>query len=94
MSAEVSKLVKSHVKRGDEVEIVSGSQRGQKGKVLQVFPRKQRIVIEGLRMISKSTRRSQNNPKGGIEQREGSLHISNVRVVTKSKEVPAKKAAE
>lgn len=94
MSYSEEKTLKAHVKRGDEVEILSGSERGKKGKVLQVILKKQRIIVEGLHMISKSSRPSQTNQKGGIEQREGTVHVSNVRLVTAAKEVPSKKSKE
>jgi len=94
MSISTEKLTKAHVKRGDEVEVVSGSERGKKGKVLQVLLKKQRVIVEGLHMISKASRPNQNNQKGGIEQREGTVHISNLRVVTEAKKAPSKKSKE
>ncbi|MFZ5807017.1 MAG: 50S ribosomal protein L24 [Verrucomicrobiota bacterium] len=72
-----------HVKRGDEVKVICGANRGQSGKVLQVLKKKNRVIVEGVNMMKKHTRKNPNNPKGGIEEREGSLHISNVVVVTK-----------
>ena len=74
--------VSAHVKKGDTVTVISGHEsiKGQSGKVLQVFPKKGRIIIEGVRMIKKHQKASQNNQQAGIVQREGSIHISKVRL--------------
>lgn len=72
---------KFHVKRNDEVQVISGSQRGQKGKVLQILTKKNRVIVEGVNMIKKAVRPTQTNPKGGFEEREGSIHISNIKLV-------------
>jgi large subunit ribosomal protein L24 len=70
-----------HVKKGDEVQVVSGNNRGATGKILQVLPKKQQVLIEGVRLIKKSVRKSQDNPNGAIVTREGPIHISNVKIV-------------
>jgi large subunit ribosomal protein L24 len=70
-----------HVKKGDEVQVISGNHRGARGKILQVLPKKQQVLIEGVRMIKKSVRKSQDNPNGAIVTREGPVHISNVKIV-------------
>jgi large subunit ribosomal protein L24 len=70
-----------HVKKGDEVQVISGNHRGATGKILQVLPKKQQVLIEGVRLIKKSVRKSQDNPNGAIVTREGPIHISNVKVV-------------
>jgi len=69
-----------HVKKGDEVTVITGNHKGSTGKILQVFPVKQRVLIEGVRMIKKHTRKSQDNPQGAIIEREGPIHISNVKL--------------
>ena len=76
---------KFHVKKGDNVEVISGNFRGSSGKILQVVPKKQRVLIEGVRIIKKHLRKSQ--------EREGPIHISNVRLIekTEKKEKTAKK---
>jgi large subunit ribosomal protein L24 len=79
-----------HVKKGDQVEVITGNHRGATGKILQVLPKKQRVVIEGVNLIKKHLRKSQDNPSGTISEREGTVHISNVKVVEKV-EKPAKK---
>jgi large subunit ribosomal protein L24 len=73
--------VKLHVRKGDSVEVISGNFKGSSGKVLEVMARKQRVLVEGVRMIKKHLRKSQDNPQGKIAEREGPIHISNVRVL-------------
>jgi large subunit ribosomal protein L24 len=70
-----------HVKKGDQVQVITGNHKGATGKVLQVLPKKQQVLIEGVRLIKKHVRKSQDNPQGAIVQREGPLHISNVKAV-------------
>jgi len=67
-----------HVKKNDEVVVLSGTQQGKRGKVLEVLRHRSRVIIEGVNMIKKSSRKSQQNPNGGILEREGPLHISKV----------------
>jgi large subunit ribosomal protein L24 len=69
---------KFHVKKNDEVVVLSGSHRGKRGKVLEVIRTKNRVLIEGVNMIKKAMRKTQDNPQGGIVEREGTVHISNV----------------
>ncbi len=88
--------VRFHVKKGDNVEVISGNFRGSTGKILQVLPKKQRVLIEGVRIIKRHLRKSQDNPQGKIAEREGPIHISNVRVIERQekKAGPAKKEAK
>ena len=72
------------------MQVISGNHKGAQGKILQVLPEKSQVIIEGVRMIKKCMRKSQNNPQGAIITREGPLHISNVKLLTKS-EKPEKK---
>ncbi len=76
--------IKLHVRKGDQVEVISGNHRGSTGKVLEVIARKQRVLIEGVRMIKRHLKKSQDNPQGKIAEREGPIHISNVKVVERS----------
>jgi large subunit ribosomal protein L24 len=76
---------KCHVKKGDHVEVISGNFRGSSGKILAVFPGKQRVLVEGVRIIKKHLRKSQDNPSGKIAEREGPIHISNVRLIEREK---------
>lgn len=82
--------LKLHVRKGDNVEVISGNFRGSSGKVLEVIARKQRVLIEGVRMIKKHLRKSQDNPQGKIAEREGPIHISNVRVLERGERAAAK----
>lgn len=66
------------IKREDTVVIVSGNDRGKTGRVLQVLPEKNRIVVEGINLVKKAQRKTQENPQGGFADMEAPLHISNV----------------
>ena len=68
------------VKKGDTVVVIAGSDKGSEGRVLRVFPAKQRVVVEGVNIIKRHTRPSQKNQKGGIVEKEAPIHISNVKV--------------
>ena len=83
--------IKHHVKKGDQVEVISGNFSGSTGKVLSVMSRKNRVLIEGVRLIKKHLRKSQDNPQGSIAEREGPIHISNVKVLEKSEKKAKKK---
>jgi large subunit ribosomal protein L24 len=72
-----------HVKKGDEVVVIAGAERGKRGKVISVESAKERVIVEGVRMIKKHMRKNQNNPEGAIIEREGTVHISNVMTAEK-----------
>jgi large subunit ribosomal protein L24 len=78
-----------HVKKGDHVRVISGNQKGAEGKILAVLPKKERVLIEGVRIIKRHQRKSQEHPQGIIAEREGPIHISNVKLIEK-KAKPAK----
>jgi large subunit ribosomal protein L24 len=82
--------IKCHVKKGDQVEVISGNFRGSSGRILAVFPGKQRVVVEGVRIIKKHLRKSQDNPSGKIAEREGPIHISNVKLIEREKKTEKK----
>jgi large subunit ribosomal protein L24 len=84
--------IKCHVKKGDQVEVISGNFRGSSGKILAVFSGKQRVVVEGVRIIKKHLRKSQDNPSGKIAEREGPIHISNVKLIEREKKTEKKAA--
>lgn len=71
-------MQKFHVKKGDEVVVIAGSEKGKRGKIISVDTNKQRVIVEGVQMIKRHTRKSQENPQGAIVEREGTVHISNV----------------
>ncbi|MCP5533388.1 MAG: 50S ribosomal protein L24 [Akkermansiaceae bacterium] len=73
--------IKTHVKKGDEVEIITGNHKGKRGTVLLVNAAKGQVVVEGARPVKKAVRPSEANPSGGIETIDGAVHISNVKKV-------------
>lgn len=74
---------KSHIKVGDTVKILSGESRGQEGKILVIDKKKDRATVEGVNMIKKHAKPSASNPEGGIVEKEGTVHVSNLMVVNK-----------
>jgi large subunit ribosomal protein L24 len=70
--------MKVHVKKSDLVVVLNGNDRGKRGKVVSVDTKKGRLVVEGVRMIKKAMRKSQDRPQGGFLEREGTIHSSNV----------------
>ncbi|MEN9975022.1 MAG: hypothetical protein RLZZ282_1028 [Verrucomicrobiota bacterium] len=73
--------IKTHVKKGDQVEIITGNHKGKRGTVLLVNALKGRVVVEGGRPIKKATKPTETDPNGGIKTIDGSIHISNVKKV-------------
>jgi len=71
-------MQKFHIKKNDQVVVIAGSHKGKSGKVLEILPSKQRAIVEGVAMIKKHLKKSQENPQGKIAEREGSIHISNL----------------
>ena len=70
-----------HVKKGMLVKIISGNHKGMEGKILNVFPDKNRVIVEGVNFRKRASRPTQENPSGGFVEREAPLHISNVMVL-------------
>jgi len=67
-----------HVKKGMAIKVISGNHKGMEGKILHVFPEKQRVIVEGVNFMKKATRPSQENPSGGIVESVASIHLSDV----------------
>lgn len=84
--------MKASVKKGEEVVVISGSAKGSRGKILAVFPKKERVIVEGVNVRKHHERKSQSNPEGAIVQREASIHISNVMSAGRFDAKKAKKA--
>ena len=80
----------AHVRKGDTVIVVAGKERGKKGKVLRVIPEKGRVVVERINMIKKHQRPTQKLRQGGIIEREGAIHLSNVMLVDPSSDKPTR----
>ena len=76
--------MKLHVKKGDTVLVLSGNDKGKRGKVMSVDVKSQRAIVEGVRIMSKHTRPNAEHPQGGIIKQEAPIHISNLMVVDKS----------
>ena len=67
-----------YIKKGDQVVVISGKERGKTGRILRVFPKKQRAIVERVNFVKKHTKPSQKNRQGGIVEKEASLHVSNL----------------
>ena len=67
-----------HVKKGDKVMVISGKDKGKTGVVLAAFPKKSRVLVEGINIVKKHYKPSQLNPQGGINDQEAAIHVSNV----------------
>jgi len=67
-----------HVKSGDKVAVLAGKDRGKQGTILAVFPKKERVLVEGVNMVKIHAQPSQENPQGGILEQEAPIHVSNV----------------
>ena len=72
---------KLHIKKGDTVFVNSGESKGQQGRVLEVIRKSDRAIVEGINLVSKSTKPNAKSPQGGILKKEASVHISNLTVV-------------
>lgn len=79
--------MKLHIKKGDTVYVNTGKDRGKTGKVLQVFVKEQRAIVEGRNMVSKHTKPNAKNTQGGIVKQEASIHISNLQLVEDGKPI-------
>jgi large subunit ribosomal protein L24 len=82
-----------HVKKDDVVVVIAGTERGKRGKVISVITGKERAIVEGVKMIKKHQRKSQQHPQGTIIEREGSVHISNLMLADKFDARAAKRGA-
>lgn len=83
-----------NINKNDTVKVIAGNARGKTGKVLKVFPEKERIIVEGVNIIKRHTRPSQKNPQGGIIQREESIHVSNVMLLDPKSNEPTRVGAK
>ncbi len=74
-------MKKFKIKSGDTVKVIAGDHKGSEGKVLQIIKENDRVLVEGVNLVSKHTKPSAQNPQGGIVKKEASLHISNIMLV-------------
>ena len=68
------------IKKGDRVVVLAGRDKGRQGEVLRVFPKEERVVVQGLNLVKRHTRPTQGDPQGGIKVKEASVHLSNVAI--------------
>lgn len=73
--------MKFHIKKGDTVKVIAGNERGKTGKILEVYPKKYRAIVEGLNLVTKHMKPSAENPEGGIKKLEATIHMSNLMLV-------------
>ncbi|MCK4823146.1 50S ribosomal protein L24 [bacterium] len=78
------------VVKNDTVFVISGNYKGKKGKVLKVFPKQQRVIVEGVNFIKKHTKPSQKSQQGGIVEKEAPIHVSNLMVVCPKCDTPTR----
>ncbi|MEX2602443.1 MAG: 50S ribosomal protein L24 [Balneolaceae bacterium] len=90
MPRKFNKRKKLHVKKGDEVLVIAGNDKGERGRVLAVFPNRDRVLIEGIAMRTFHEKPSQDNPQGGRLKRESPIHISNVMVIDPTTDEPTR----
>ncbi len=83
--------MKRNIKAGDEVVVIAGNHRGNRGKVIQVQPKEGRILVEGINKRKHHERKTQDNPEGAIVERENPIHISNVMLASRHGEKAGKK---
>ena len=84
---------KFHVKKGDEVVVIAGAEKGKRGKIIQILRKKERVLVEGVKMVKKHMRKSQQHPQGAIIEREAAIHLSNVMLAAKFEARQARRGA-
>jgi large subunit ribosomal protein L24 len=87
-------MQKCHVKKGDEVVVIAGTEKGRRGKIIAVLRQQGRVIVEGVKMIKRHQRKSQQHPHGAIVQREGTLDLSNVMRADRFDARAAKRASQ
>lgn len=79
-----------HVKKGDKVMVITGKDKGKTGTVLAAFPKKDRVLVEGVNIVKKHSKPSQVNPQGGINSQEATIHVSNVMLLDPKSNEPTR----
>jgi len=74
-------MTKLKVKTGDLVKVIAGNHKGEQGKIVQVFPDKNKAIVEGINIVSKHNKPTTENPQGGISKKEAPIHISNIALI-------------
>lgn len=73
---------KFKIKKGDNVRVIAGAQKGSEGKIVEILSKSKRVIVEGINIVKKHTKPNAQNPQGGIIEKEGSIHISNLSILT------------
>ncbi|MCH7973307.1 MAG: 50S ribosomal protein L24 [Bacteroidetes bacterium] len=82
--------MKVKIHKNDNIVVIAGNDSGKTGKVLKVFPKKSRVIIEGINIRKRHTKPTQNNPKGGIIEKEAPIHISNIMLLDPKSNEPTR----
>ena len=81
---------KLHVKKDDTVMVITGKDKGKKGRVIVAYPRENRVLVEGINMVKKHTKPSPKNPQGGIVEQEAPIHVANVMLIDPKTGLPTR----
>jgi len=87
-------LIRTNLRKGDFVRVISGKEKGKEGKILQVMRESHKVLVEQLNLIKKHTKANPKYPKGGIVEREGALQISNIMILCRKCDKPSRVAAK
>lgn len=90
MPRKLNKKKKLHVKQGDEVLVLAGNDKGKRGRVMLVYPERDRVLVEGVNMRTHHEKPTQENPQGGRLKREAPVHISNLMVIDPTTDEPTR----
>ena len=82
------------IRKNDNVKVIAGNDKGRTGKVLKVFPKESRVIVEGINLRKKHTKPTQRNPQGGIQEKEAPIHSSNVMILDPKSNEPTKIGAK
>lgn len=85
-----NKRKKLNIKKGDQVRIIAGNEKGKEGRILVAYPEKERVLVEGINMRIHHDKPTQDNPKGGRIEREGAIHVSNIMLLDPTTHEPTK----
>jgi large subunit ribosomal protein L24 len=81
---------KLHVKKDDTVMVISGKDKGKKGRIIVSYPRQNRVLVEGINMVKKHSKPTQEYPQGGIIEKEAPIHVSNVMLIDPKSGLPTR----
>lgn len=81
---------KLHIKKGDEVQVTSGNAKGEVGRVISIDRKKDRVLVEGINMVSRHVKPDASNPQGGIVKKEAGIHISNLMLIDPKEKKPTR----